>query len=410
MSMKNYVIIGGGIAALGCIEGIRAVDKEGKITLIGEEEYAPYARPLISYYLEGKTDPKKMQYRTEEFYKENNVNLKLGAKALKIDGKTVICSDGEKLPFDSLLAATGSSPFVPPVKGLDTVGKYYTFMTLSDALEIEKATDKNSRVLIVGAGLIGLKCAEGLWGRVSKITVCDLADRVLSSILDKECAGIIEEKLKAKGIDFMLANTAESFEGKTAKMKNGETLDFDVLIMAVGVRPNLSLLKEAGAEINRGVLVNSKMQTSVPDIYAAGDITEAPDISSGTNKVMAILPNAHMGGICAGKNMAGEPSVFDTQIPMNSIGFFGYHLMTAGTYEGELYEEKGEDFIKKLYVKDNLLKGLIILGKTEKTGIYTSLIRNKTPLDTINYEIIKKNPSLLPFSYKYRRKNLGGVL
>lgn len=408
--MKKYVIIGGGIASLGCIDGIRANDADGEITLVCGEDVLPYARPLISYYLENKTTMEKMQYRGKDFYADNKITVKLGVTAEKTEGKTVILSDGEHISYDKLLVATGSSPFVPPIAGLDTVEKKTSFMTEKDALALEEMIDENSRVLIIGAGLIGLKCAEGLCGRVKKITVCDLADRVLSSILDSECAEIVAEKLTQNGIEFMLADTAESFDKNTAKMKSGKTVEFDVLVTAVGVRPNLALLKESGANINRGVLVNDKMETSVADIYAAGDITEAEDSSSGTKKVMAILPNAYMGGYCAGCNMAGAENRYDNQIPMNSIGFFGYHMMTAGSYDGELYEEKTDDGIKKLYVRDNRLVGFIIIGNVNRAGIYTSLIRNKTPLDTIDFDLIKKNPSLLPFSCEYRGKTLGGVV
>ena len=283
-------------------------------------------------------------------------------------------------------------------------------MTEADALAIENAVTPKSRVLIVGAGLIGLKCAEGLFGRVKEITVCDLADRVLSSILDSECAPYVAKKLTENGIKLMLGDSAESFDKNTAKMKSGKTVEFDVLVMAVGVRPNLSLLRDIGAKINRGAVVNDKMETSVKDIYAAGDLTESRDISSGTDKVMAILPNAYMGGLYAGRNMAGAEDEFDSKIPMNSIGLFGCHIMSAGSYDGDVYEEKTEDGLKKLFTKDNRLTGFILINNNDRAGIYTSLIRNKTPLDTIDFEKIKKNPSLLPFSYEYRRKNLGGVL
>lgn len=408
--MKNYVVVGGGIASLGCIDGILENDREGRITLICGEDRLPYSRPLISYYLEKKTTLEKMQYRSEEFFKNNNIEVKLGVHAEKIEADAVVCDYGERVTYDKLLVATGSSPFVPPISGLDSVEKKFTFMTEADALALEAAIDKGSRVLIVGAGLIGLKCAEGIADKVSEITVCDLADKVLSSILDKDCADLVKEKIEERGIKFMLSDSVEKFDGGRATMKSGSTVEFDVLVMAVGVRPNLAQLKEAGAEINRGVLVNDKLETSLPNVYAAGDLTEGMDISSGTEKVMAILPNAYIQGLCAGKNMSGGDCVFDNQIPMNSIGFFGYHIMTAGSYDGELYEEKSGDSVKKLYVNDNRLVGLIFLGSVDKVGIYTSLIRNKTPLDTIDFENIKKNPSLLAFSQNYRRKNLGGVL
>lgn len=408
--MNKYVIIGGGIAALGAIEGIRSIDKEGTITVICDESVPPYARPLISYYLENKTNFEKMQYRTEDYYRKLKVNFLLNTSAKKIEEGSVALQNGEKIPFDKLLAATGSSPFVPTIEGYETVSKKFTFMTENDAKALEDSTDKDSDILIIGAGLIGLKCAEGLKNRVKSITVCDLADRVLSSILDNESASIIEESLKKENINLMLSDSAIKFENNTAVMKSGKKVNFDVLVMAVGVRPNISILKDIDVKINRGVIVNPKMETSVPNIYAAGDIAESYDITAKTSKIMAILPNAYIGGFTAGTNMAGGDKRFDNQIPMNSIGFFGLHLMSAGSYDGDVYEEKTENGLKKLFIKDNRLVGFIIIGNVDKTGIYTYLVRNSVPLDSIDFDSIKKNPSLLPFSYEYRRKNLGGVL
>ena len=236
--MKHYVIIGNGVAAAGCIEGIRSVDTESSITVISAEQHPVYCRPLISYYLEQKTDPERMNYRTPTFYADHGVTVLYGKTAEKIDAGTrqVTLNTGETLPFDALCNATGSAPFVPPMKGLETVREQFTFMTLDDALSLEKAVTPESKVLIIGAGLIGLKCAEGLHDRVREITVCDLAPRVLSSILDETCAAMMQKHLEANGIEFLLGNSAKEFKGNTAIMQNGEKVDFDVLVLAVGVR------------------------------------------------------------------------------------------------------------------------------------------------------------------------------
>lgn len=410
--MKQYVIIGNGVAAVGCIEGIRSIDKESKITVISEENHPVYCRPLISYYLENKTDTQRMNYRSPDFYEKSGCAVLYGKTATGIDtsSKTVTLDDGTKLPYTSLCVAAGSSPFVSPFDGLDSVKNKFGFMTLDDTLALEKAVTKDSKVLIVGAGLIGLKCAEGLKDRVASITVCDLADRVLSSILDTECAQMMQKHIEANGIRFMLGDTVSHFDESSAKMKSGKTVDFDVLVLAVGVRANTTLIKEIGGEVNRGILVNEKMETSICDIYAAGDCTEGFDISLGQNRVLALLPNANMQGHTAGINMAGGNDVFDKAIPMNSIGFFGLHAMTAGTYEGELYEEKDENSLKRLFTKDGILKGYILIGKTERAGIYTSLIREKTPLDTIDFETMKKVATTAIFSSENRRKKFGGVV
>lgn len=410
--MKQYVIIGNGVAAAGCIEGIRSVDKDSKITVVSEENHPVYCRPLISYYLENKTDLERMNYRSADFYEKMGCNMIYGNKVIRIDAdlKKVVLDDGTKLPYTEVCVATGSAPFVPPFEGLDTVEKKFSFITLDDAFALEKAINKGSKVLIVGAGLIGLKCAEGLHGRVASITVCDLADSVLSSILDTDCAAIMQKHLEANGIQLMLGDTAVRFEKNFAQMKSGKNVDFDILVIAVGVRANTSLVKDIGGEVNRGIIVNERMETSVEDIYAAGDCAEGDDISLGQKRVLALLPNAYMQGHTAGVNMADGDEVFDKAIPMNSIGFFGLHIMTAGTYVGEMYEEKTDSTLKRLFTKDGLLKGFILIGKTERAGIYTSLIRERTPLDTIDFETMKKVATSAAFSPETRRKKFGGVV
>ena len=297
--MKQYVIIGNGVAAAGCIEGIRSVDKDSKITVVSEENHPVYCRPLISYYLENKTAPERMNYRSADFYEKMGCDVFYGKKVIRIDAdsKKVVLDDDAEFPYTEVCAATGSAPFVPPFEGLDMVEKKFSFMTLDDTFALEKAIDKDSKVLIIGAGLIGLKCAEGLHGRVASITVCDLADRVLSSILDTDCAAIMQKHLKANGIQFMLGDTAVRFEKNTAQMKSGKTVKFDILVLAVGVRANTALLKDIGGKVNHGIIVNERMETSVENIYAAGDCAEGDDISLGQKRVLAILPNAYMQGI-----------------------------------------------------------------------------------------------------------------
>ena len=410
--MKQYVIIGNGVAAVGCIEGIRSVDKDSKISVVSEEKHPVYCRPLISYYLERKTDLERMNYRSADFYEKMGCDVLYGKKVIRIDtnSKKVLLDDGAQLPYTSVGVATGSAPFVPAFEGLDTVEKKFSFMTLDDTLALEKAVNKNSKVLIVGAGLIGLKCAEGLCGRVASITVCDLAERVLSSILDTECAAIVQKHLETNGIQFILGDTTVRFEKNTAQMKSGKNVGFDILVLAVGVRANTSLVKDIGGEVNRGIIVNERMETSVESIYAAGDCTEGEDISCGQKKVLALLPNAYMQGHTAGVNMAGGDEVFDKAIPMNSIGFFGLHVMTAGSYNGKVYEEKKEGSIKRLFIRDGRLIGFIIVGETQRAGIYTSLIREKTPLDTVDFDMLKKIATSYAFSQEIRRKKFGGVV
>jgi NAD(P)H-nitrite reductase large subunit len=406
----KYVIIGNSAAGIGAVEGIRSIDKQGEITIITDESHHTYSRPLISYLLLGKVTKESMRYRGDNFYRDNNCTLLSNAAAEKIDAraKNVVLRDGKKTPYDKLLVATGSSPFVPPFEGLDTVKDKFTFMSLEDALKLDAALKQDKRVLIVGAGLIGLKCAEGIHERVKHITVLDLAPRILSSILDDDGAKLVQSHIESKGIEFRLSANIKSFKPNAATLENGETIDFDILVLAVGVRPNTALLNGI-AKIERGIAVNEKSETSASDIYAAGDCTQALDISSGQNKIMALLPNAYMQGECAGINMAGGDKVFDKAIPMNAIGFFGLHMITAGSYAGDVHAETGNGNYRRLFYSDNKLNGYILVGNVEKAGIYTSLIREQTPLDTIDFALVCEKPGLMAFRKEERMVKLGGA-
>jgi NADPH-dependent 2,4-dienoyl-CoA reductase/sulfur reductase-like enzyme len=284
-------------------------------------------------------------------------------------------------------------------------------MSLDDAKKLETMLGQDKRVLIIGAGLIGLKCAEGIHKRVKHITVLDLAPRILSSILDDDGAKIVQSHLESHGVEFKLAASVKSFKSNTANLENGETIDFDILVLAVGVRPNTALLNGI-AKIERGIVVNEKSETSAPDIYAAGDCTQTLDVSSGQSKIMALLPNAYMQGECAGINMAGgaaDGACFDKAIPMNAIGFFGLHIITAGNYNGDVYTENSNGNYKRLFYSDNKLNGYILTGNIEKAGIYTSLVRERVPLDTIDFALVCEKPGLMVFTKEDRMVKLGGA-
>lgn len=408
--MKNYVIIGGGVASVACIEGIRQTDKSGKIYLISGEGKPTYCRPLISYYLQGITDFKKMKYRPDGFYAENNCELIFG-KAEKVDAENKTVKVGNKtIKYDSLCVATGSSPFVPPFNGLDTVENKTAFMTEDDALYIEEKISSDTKVLIIGAGLIGLKCAEGLVGKVKSITVSDLATRVLSSILDDECALYMQKVLEEQGVSFMLGDSVSVFDKNKATFNSGKVVDFDLLILAVGVRANISLVKDVGGETNRGIIVNDKMQTSLPCVYSAGDCAERYDNSISAKRVLAILPSAYQQGFTAGVNMAGGDKSLLDEFPLNAIGFFGLHALTAGAYKGEMYQEKTEKGIKRLFFDGDKLVGFILIGDVKGAGIYTSLIKNKTILTGNMKKMLEKSPSLAIFDSLTRSQKLGGVV
>lgn len=408
----DYLIIGNSIAAVGCIEGIRENDREGSICVVSDENYTVYGRPLISYLLWNKTTEKNMlNYRPANFYKKNDVELILGVRAEKInpDKKTVALSDGQEISYGKLLVATGSSPFVPPMKGLDTVKKRFSFMTLDDAKALAGAIDKESRVLIVGAGLIGLKCAEGISDRVKSLTVVDLANRILPSILDEKGSGIVQKHIESHGVKFYLNDSVAEFIDGAATLSSGKKIEYDAVVIAVGVRANTSLVADAGGEVNRGIVTDLKCRTTLDDVYAAGDCAESLNSITGQNQVLALLPNAYMMGNAAGVNMSGGEVLYNDAIPMNAIGFWGLHVITAGDYEGEAYVKRNGSKYKKLVTSENKLRGFILIDEIERAGIYTRLVREQTPLDEIDFEAIKERPQEMAFSRAVRKDDLGGA-
>lgn len=407
MNMQ-YVIIGNSTAAIAAAEQIRLHDGKGKITMISDEPYHTYGRPLISYYLLGKTDAERMKYRPADFYERNRIDTIFSIRVEKIDAekKKVILSNGKKMGYDKLLVATGSRPFNPPMEGIESVPCKFNFMTFDDALALEKVLSPDKSVLIIGAGLIGLKCLEGIADRVREVAVVDMADRVLPSILDEYGASLVQRELEEHKATFYFSDSVQKFDGNTAYLKSGKEIAFDILVVAVGVRPNVELVKDAGGKVGRGILTDDRQETSLKDVYAAGDCTESYDITAQTSRILALLPNAQFQGACAGTNMAGGEAHFTNAVPMNAIGFFGSHILTAGSYFGDTYVEKSGDTYKKLFYSDNKLNGFILVNRPERAGIYTSLLRNATPLNEVDVEALKKEPALMAFSAQYRAEKL----
>ena len=406
----RYVIIGGSAAAIGCIEGVRSVDKTGEIILITGETEWNYSRPLISYLLEGKTTRDKMWCRPDSFFTRNGVTVKAGVLATALDAgdRTVRLSTGERLAYDRLLAATGSRPFVPPIPGLETVERTFCFQTLSDASALAEALRPESRVLILGAGLTGVKCAEGIRGLCAQIAIADLAPRVLPAVLDETGAAMVQARMEEKGVRFYLNDSAAAFRGNTARLQSGTELEFDVLVTAVGVRPNTQLVADAGGAVDRGILVDGRCATTLPDVYAAGDCAQGYDAVSGEKRMLPLWPNAMLQGETAGINMAGGRADYTQGIALNASGVFGLHMITAGSYEGESFTVQRDGSYKRLVTADGVLKGVIMVGDVSRAGIYTDLIRKKKPLSEIDFDLIRESPQLMAFSQKDRRVQLGG--
>jgi len=405
--MNKYVLIGGSIATEGAIEGILSAEKNADITVLCGEKRPLYSRPLISYALEKKTTDEKMYFHGEDYYEKKGVKA-VYAVAEKIDPeKKVVIAEGKEYPYDELLVATGSKPFVPPIKGLESVGKKHTFYTMDDMLGLRADLEKGGKVLIVGAGLIGMKCAEGVKEYRDDIVIADMAPRPLPAATTPEAGNIVQERLSSI-IDFRLNAALDRFDGNKAVFGSGEEVTFDILVLALGVRPQVELLKEIGAEVNRGIIVNEKMQTNLPHIYAAGDVVESYEAVGESKRLLQLFPSAYLGGKTAGRNMAGEDSRFLTDIPMNATNLFGVRIMSAGLFVGEKTEVTvGEDY-RALYTEGGVIKGFILIGESARAGILTDFIRKKRSIGTLDAKELLAGRDLSVYPAEERRAALGG--
>jgi nitrite reductase (NADH) large subunit len=387
----NYVIIGNSVAAIGAVRGIRTVDTEGSITVLSRENRTAYGRPLISYLLGGQVNEKRMPYLPADFYEKNGVNLKLGAEVVAVDSANscVELAGGEKIAYDKLLIATGGDPFVPPIDGMAGKERVFTFTTWDDAAKIKALAADIERVVVIGGGLIGLKAAEGLHYIDKKVTIVELADRILSAAFDRTAGRIVAKKMKANGIEVMTEETVVKIEGQGSEitgvtLKSGDFIPCDTVIVAIGVRPAASFLKGSGIEVNRGVVVDDRMETSVPGIYSAGDVAEARDFFSGNKNPMPIWPDAYIQGDIAGISMAGGAKGYTGGIPMNSIELFkvptismGITNPEPGRYEVLTYQDVENYQYRKIVLDGDILVGAVMVSNVDRAGIFAGLIREK---------------------------------
>ena len=399
----RYAIVGNSAAAVGAIEAIRSADGKGPITVISGEPYGVYSRPLISEYLAGETSIERMAYRPADFYEKSGVEAILGvsAESIDFDAKAVKLADGRSVLYDKLLIATGGKPFVPPIAGLDK-RDVFTFTTLADAMRLEEALERGIEdFVIVGGGLIGLKCAESLHKRGAKVTVVELADRVMAAVMDVEAGRIVERGLARAGIEVITGDTVEEILGGAdsitgVRLKKGRELSCRAVVIAIGVAPNLDLVKGSPVEVNRGILVDDSMRTSVPDAYAAGDVAEGRDMLLGVARVLPIWPNAYVQGRIAGFAMAGSPRDFPGSLSMNSIELFGTPVINVGITDPceEGYEIKTRlegNVYRKIVLKDGRLVGAIAVGAIDRAGILSGLVRDGIDVSAFKEELLKED-------------------
>lgn len=417
----KYVIIGASAAGLAAAEQIRKTDPAGTVTLLTRETDLPYSRPSISYYLKGLVRRGQMRLRTPAYYKEQKIEIVTDVEVTAIDRaqKTVKC--GRKVySYDKLCLCTGSVPFVPPMQNVSGKHNVCGFLTAADAQTVHDLASANTRAVVIGAGLIGMKAAEGLSKICKSVDVVELSGRVLPSILDEKSAKLVRRHLEHHGLRFHLGQTVTRAKcsGKTVQrvvLQNGKELPCDLLVVAVGVRPATALAEAAGLTVERGIITDpATMQTSDPDIYAAGDCAVSVDMLDGSKKILALWPNAVAQGRAAGSQMAGGDLTVGGTYAVNAIDFYGLRICTCGLInaKGDGYTDRvaaADDSYKRLVFRDGKLVGYVLINASENAGIYTSLISGGVPLEGLQGDLMD-SPNLFWFPKETRITKLrGGV-
>ncbi len=400
----RYLIIGNSAGGIGATEAIRQVDKAGAITIISDEPYPAYSRPLISEYLAEGLPMEKMLFRPADFYKKNNIRSLLGSKVerLDIEERAVELEKGKRIAWEKLLLATGGLPIVPQIEGIGQRG-VFTFTTLDDAKAIDQYLDHRvQRAVVIGGGLIGVSATEALVKRGVKVTVVEMKERILNTILDEEASALEEETLRQAGVEIITGHTVARIKSYLPGETTGVSLDdsrplpCEVVIIAIGVQPRTELVAGTGVKINRGIVVDRYMATSAPDVYACGDAAEAYDFAYGENRLTPIWPNAYIGGRTAGFNMAGVPTEYPGGTAMNSLKYFGLDAVSAGMVNPpddsyEVLNERYDTTYRKVVLKDRLVVGMVFVGNIEKSGIVFGLMKDKVNVDGFKRELVARD-------------------
>jgi NAD(P)H-nitrite reductase large subunit len=417
----QYLIIGNSAGGVGAAEAIREADRTGTITIISDEPYPAYSRPLIAEHLAGGCPLEMMLFRPPDFYEKNRVRNILGEKVVQVnpDEHTVGLEGGRLIAWQKLLLATGGSPVVPGMEGIGLKG-VFTFNKLDDAKAIDRFLNqyrRKLRAVVIGGGLIGVSVSEALCKRGVKVTLVEMKERILNTILDEEASSLEAKALEQAGVEVITGHTVTRIGSYLPGEATGVSLDdsravpCEIVIIAIGVQPRLGPVSGSGLEINRGIVVNRHMETSVPGVYACGDVAEAYDFVYQENRLTPIWPNAYLGGRIAGLNMAGIRAEYPGGTAMNALKYFGVNIVSAGMVippddSCEVISQKHGDIYRKVLVKDGLIVGMVFAGDIEKSGIIYNLMKDRVDVGSFKEALVADDFGLASLPEKIWRDRL----
>ncbi|MGE1032935.1 NAD(P)/FAD-dependent oxidoreductase [Bacillus sp. GKis3/1] len=401
---KNFVIIGSGVAAVNAAKTIRDHDKNSNIFIFGEESSLPYNRIKLSKELYTDLHSKKVLIKQETWYKNNNISVFTNTKVVKIntEQQNIVTSNHQKISYYKLLICTGANNRRLSVDGINKKN-IFTIREMQDANKFKACLEDKKHVVNIGGGVQGLETAWSMMKAGKKISIIEVGATLMGRQLDEKVSLLLKEKIESAGVKVHLNTNIDSILGEgvvTGIKMNGEQLiDCDSIVYSIGVIPNIDLVNNTPIHVNRGIIVNEKMETNVESVYAAGDVAEV------NGEIGGLWGRAMDQGKIAGSNMVSNPAIYKEAIPTTIFNAFNLSLFSIGVVNEKqcdttIVEEDGREKYIKLFIKNHKIVGVISLGGVVASIPYKSAIEKQVSLEEINM----KNTNVSEIMHKVKEK------
>jgi nitrite reductase (NADH) large subunit len=391
----KIVIVGNGLAGTMAAKSVRELDPEAGIEIFAEEKYAYYPRPNLIEFLAGRLPYEKLFAFPEIWSSRQRIGLHFGERVAKIrpDERTIETGSGGVFPYDTLLLANGARAAVPPLTGSGLKG-VFVLRTLDDALAILDSLRTHTHVAVLGGGLLGLEIARAVRGRGAEVSVVEFFDRLLPRQLDPEAAGILKREIEKTGISVRVGAISREILGpaevRGIRFESGDEMEADLVVIAAGVKPDLELAKDAGLSVERGVVVDDRLRTSRPEIFAAGDVAEH------RGRVYGIIPASFEQARAAAHNMLGMDMPYAGTVPTNTLKVAGLFVTSAGEvnpeargYEVIVRSVPEQGLYKKIVLKEGRLVGAIWMGTKKGATEIGRFVALKKDVESRKGEILE---------------------
>ena len=393
--MERLVVVGNGMAGVACVEQILRHAPKFQVTIFGDETHVNYNRILLSSVLAGEKSIDDIVINGLDWYEKNNIDLRLGVRIVDVDriAKTVTGDDGSVTSFDKLLLATGSMPLIPSIEDVKKDG-VFVFRNLDDTRSLLERAGPGVKAVVIGGGLLGLEAARGLQVQGCDVTVVHLMETLMERQLDPTGGGYLATKMNQMGITVLLGLSTTKVLGnghvEGVEFKGGGSIAADLLVIAAGIRPNVTLGEKAGLEIKRGIVVNDYMETSNPDIFAVGECVQHKGICYGL-----VAPLLDQGKVLAATITGNKGPKYEGTVLGTKLKIMGVDVFSAGEINDKVdgsevirYEDPSLGVYKKLTLKNNKLSGVILVGETGDSHNYMEWLRSQKDLSTMRRQLL----------------------